>query len=70
MTPGRKITTFHDALFLKTMVKVAAAWLKVRLPDEPASRIDWSTLWFRNETYVNEAMRMPGTSARGTVHNA
>ena len=39
-------------------VKVAAAaWLEARLPDELASRIDWSTLSFRNETYVDEEMR-------------
>ena len=65
MPPARKITTFHDALFLKTMeVKVAAAaWLEARLPGELASRIDWSTLSFRNETYVDEEMRYGSVDA-------
>ncbi len=59
MSPPRKIATIHDALFLKTMeVQVAAAaWLEARLSRDLASRIDWSTLSFRNETFVDEEMR-------------
>ena len=65
MPPPRKIATFHDALFLKTMeVKVAAAaWLEARLPSDLASRIDWSTLSFRNETYVDEELRYGSVDA-------
>ena len=65
MSPPRKIATIHDALFLKTMeVKVAAAaWLKARLPGDLASGIDWSTLSFRNETYVDEELRYGSVDA-------
>ena len=58
MSPPRKIATYHDALFLKTMEvqAAAAAWLEARLPSDLASRIDWSTLSFRNETFVDEEM--------------
>ena len=65
MPPPRKIATIHDALFLKTMeVKVAAAaWLEARLPSDLASRIDWSTLSFRNETYVDEELRYGSVDA-------
>ena len=65
MPPGRKIATYHDALFLKTMEvqAAAAAWLEARLPSALASRIDWSTLSFRNETFVDEEMRYGSVDA-------
>lgn len=65
MPPGRKIATYHDALFLKTMEvqAAAAAWLEARLPSDLASRIDWSTLSFRNETFVDEEMRYGSVDA-------
>lgn len=65
MPPGRKIATYHDALFLKTMEvqAAAAAWLEARLPSALASRIDWSTLSFRNETFVDEELRYGSVDA-------
>ena len=65
MSPPRKIATIHDALFLKTMEAqvAAAAWLEARLPRDLASRIDWSTLSFRNETFVDEEMRYGSVDA-------